>query len=63
MMTKQKARAAVEAELRELKRTEPMTRKELRELCVTLCDRFPFASDNRLKEIMAWAEHWQALWL
>ena len=38
---------AVEAEPRELKRTEPMTRNQLRELCVTLCDRFPFVSDNR----------------
>jgi hypothetical protein len=35
----------------------------LREPCVTLCDRFPFVSDNRLKEVMAWAEHWQAMWL
>ena len=38
---------AVEAEPRELKRTKPMTRNQLRELCVTLCDRFPFVSDNR----------------
>jgi hypothetical protein len=52
MMTTQEARAAVEAEFRELKRTETITRKVLRELCVTLCDRFPFASGNRLKEVM-----------
>jgi hypothetical protein len=44
MMTKQEARAFVGAEFRELKRTEPMTRKELKELCVILCDRFPYAS-------------------
>ena len=64
MMTKEEARAAVEAELFALRLRKCMTLPEKIAFCESVHRRLVFQSDtDRLKEILVWAETWQSLWL
>jgi hypothetical protein len=59
-MTREEARAVVEAELRALNLTKPMTSEELNLFCRDVCKRFNFAlTKQRLpKAGLIWVEHW-----
>jgi hypothetical protein len=64
-MSREEARAVVEAELRALNLTTPMTAEELDLFCKDVCKRLNFAltKEDCRKRVLIWAEHWQALWL
>ncbi len=64
MMTKEEARAALEAELFTLKLTKRMTLPERWAYCEGAHRRLVFQSrSDRLQELLEWAETWQSLWL
>jgi len=64
MLTKQQARAAVEAELFALELNKPMSLPEKYAFSESACRRLVFQSEtDRLKEIIEWTDAWQALWL
>jgi hypothetical protein len=61
MMTKDDARRALEAELRSRGLTKPMTLEELNVFCEEMYKRLEFKSENeRLADILKWAESWQS---
>ena len=65
MMTKNEARAAIEAQLFAMKLTRPLTPVKKLAFCALadrhLGHRSPDA--GRMEEIQAWVESWQSLWL
>jgi hypothetical protein len=64
MLTREEARAAVEAELFALKLTKPMSLPEKWAFCERTHRRVVFQSKtDRLRLIIEWADSWQALWL
>jgi hypothetical protein len=63
-MTKEEARAAVEAELFALKLRERMALPEKIAFCESAHRRLVFQSEtDRLRAIYQWVEIWQSLWL
>jgi hypothetical protein len=61
MMTKEQAKSIVEAELRLLKLTKPMTTEEMTSFCQEMYKRLQFKSANeRLADIRLWADQWQS---
>ena len=63
-MTKEEARAAIEAELFALKLRERMALPEKIAFCESAHRRLVFQSEtDRLREIYQWVETWQSLWL
>ena len=61
MMTKEQAKSMVEAELRLLKLTKPMTTEEMTSFCQEMYKRLQFKSANeRLADIRLWADQWQS---
>ena len=64
MLTKEEARAAVEAELFALNLTKTMSLPEKWTFCESAHRRFVFQSNtDRLRLIIEWVDSWQALWL
>jgi hypothetical protein len=64
MLTKEEARAALEAELFALKLTKPMALPEKWAFCESAHRRLAFQSKtDRLRLIIEWVDSWQALWL
>jgi hypothetical protein len=64
MLTKEEARAALEAELFALKLTKPMALPEKWAFCERAHRRLVFQSKtDRLRLIIEWVDSWQALWL
>jgi hypothetical protein len=59
------SQSCVEAELRVLNLTKPMTAKQLELFCNDVCERlnFTLTKSDRREEVVSWVEHWQALWL
>jgi len=63
-MTKEEARAAIEAELFALKLRKRMALPEKIAFCESAHRRWVFQSEtDRLRDILQWAEAWQSLWL
>ena len=63
MLTKEEARAALEAELFALKLTKPMALPEKWAFCESAHRRLVFQSKtDRLRQIIEWVDSWQALW-
>jgi hypothetical protein len=61
MITKDKARRAVEAELQSRKLTKPMTLDQLNIFCEEMYKRLQFKSEGeRLANIIKWADGWQS---
>jgi hypothetical protein len=64
MLTKEEARAAVEAELFALELTQPMSLPEKYAFCESAYRRLVFQSKtDRLRQIIEWTDTWQELWL
>ena len=63
-MTKEEARAAIEAELFALKLRKRMALPEKIAFCESAHRRLVFQSEtDRLRDILQWVEIWQSLWL
>jgi hypothetical protein len=63
-MTKEEARATIEAELFPLKLRKRMALPEKIAFCESAHRRWVFQSEtDRLRDILQWAETWQSLWL
>jgi hypothetical protein len=63
-MTKEEARAAIEAELFALKLRERMALPEKIAFCESAHRRLAFQSEtDRLRDVYQWVETWQSLWL
>jgi hypothetical protein len=63
-MTKEEARATIEAELFALKLRKRMALPEKIAFCESAHRRWVFQSEtDRLRDILQWAETWQSLWL
>ena len=63
-MTKEEARAAIEAELFALKLRKRMALPEKIAFCESAHRRWVFQSEtDRLRDILQWVEIWQSLWL
>jgi hypothetical protein len=58
-MSRTEARVAVEAELRVLNLTKPMTAKQLELFCNDVCERlnFTLTKSDRREEVVSWVEH------
>jgi hypothetical protein len=64
MLTKEEARAAVEAELFALELTQPMSLPEKYPFCESAYRRLVFQSKtDRLRLIIEWTDTWHELWL
>lgn len=60
-MTREKAKATVEAELRSRNLTKPLDAGEMAVFCATLEHNLDFPTKHfRVNDIRAWAENWQA---
>ena len=64
MMTKEEAKKAVEAELRDRNLATQMTPSELLSFCQEMYGRLQFRTkSDPLSDIRIWAERWQDMWL
>jgi hypothetical protein len=64
MLTKEEAKVAVHAELRNRRLTEPLGSADLLAFCQEMRRRLEFRTQGEaLSDIKAWTEKWEALWL